>query len=91
MTLGMASQLAMILTGTYVILLDPSGRNLPEDHKWNSFVAPIENLRRYVPIVSIMYPSYYLVLKNFLASTLDTSKFLMVCSDIVLMTTTMKA
>lgn len=38
----------MILSGKYLMLLDPSGRFLPESLRTNSWVAPLDQVRRYV-------------------------------------------
>lgn len=42
----------MILTGSYLILLDPSGQNLPEDWGKNSYVVPLASIRRYGELAS---------------------------------------
>ncbi|KAI0739602.1 hypothetical protein C8Q80DRAFT_1274667 [Daedaleopsis nitida] len=43
------SEVAMILSGKYLVLLDPSGRSLPEDLNANSWVAPLDQVRSLYP------------------------------------------
>lgn len=38
----------MILSGSYILLLDPSGGYLPEDSRRNSYVVSLDKMRRYV-------------------------------------------
>ena len=43
-----------MLSGSNLMLLDPSGKNLPEDWGRNTCVLPITNVRRYV-ILDLIY------------------------------------
>ncbi|EJF60799.1 hypothetical protein DICSQDRAFT_181063 [Dichomitus squalens LYAD-421 SS1] len=43
------SEVAMILSGSNILLLDPSGRFLPEDWRWNSYAVSLEKIKGLYP------------------------------------------
>ena len=49
----------MILSGSYLILLDPSGRYLPEDSRANSYVVPLDKMKGYV-LLTVSKPCHIL-------------------------------
>ncbi|RDX44314.1 hypothetical protein OH76DRAFT_1409168 [Lentinus brumalis] len=43
------TEVAMILSGSHLLLLDPSGRFLPEEVKTNRYILPLDNVRSIYP------------------------------------------